>query len=160
MTGKTSVPPLHGWTRVRRAYLDLIAESDPIDPAMVGAALDLRPGFIEAEVRDLVFIGGTALISGPDDLSELRTAVERMTGPNTWPIGVIPSGLEVVAHESVRMELPLVGPALGLVMAMNGLIDDRSRAWRTWRTVVDSVGRGLETVDELTIDTLVVASAG
>ncbi len=160
MTGKTSVPPLHGWTRVRRAYLDLIDEADPVDPALVADALDLRPGFIEAEIHAVAAAGGTALISGPDDLLEIRTAVERMTGPGTWPTRVIPRGFEVVAHKSVRVELPRLGPVLSLVMAMDGLVDDRSRAWRTWRTVVDSVGRGLETVDEMTVDTLMVAPAG
>jgi hypothetical protein len=118
------------WDRARRAYRSLIAEVDPAASAIHElGAVDLRPGGAPAD------LDGPRVLSGPDDLSELRTVVESVTGWGTWPT-----------------------PALALVHAMGGLIDDRTGMWRTWKTTVELVAGALASVESLTIEAVVVES--
>ena len=96
------------------------------------------------------------MISGPDDLRELRAVVEAITGAGTWPFAASeppPTGLRLTS----TVELDRLGSVLGFVAALEGRIEDRTGAWRTWRTVVDSVAAVLPTPFGLTIDAVVVS---
>ena len=96
------------------------------------------------------------MVSGPEDLRELRTAVEAITGTGTWPFastGPIPDGLRLTS----TIELDHLRSVLHFVAALEGCIEDRTGAWRTWRTVVDSVAKALRTPFRLTIDAVVVS---
>jgi len=96
------------------------------------------------------------VVSGPDDLIELRQVVERMTGPNTWPVLAAPDGFEVLESHVCVVGIRPSARGLALVMSMNALVVDRSGAWRTWKTVVDSIGSVLPTGFELTLQAQVI----
>jgi hypothetical protein len=138
------------WDRARRAYRALIAEVDPAASAISeSGAVDLRPGGAPVPV------GGSHVLSGPDDLIELRTVVEHVTGPGTWPSSR-------ATGDVLRATLPLErpAPALALAHAMEGLIDDRTGMWRTWKTTVESVAAALAQIDSLTVEAIVVDDRG
>lgn len=141
-------PPLGEWGRARRAYRDLIADVDP------AAAVVDEPGVVDLRPRgaptDLA--GGSYVLSGPRDLIELRTVVELVTGPGTWPAPPPIDG------ELVRATLEVARPApvLMLVQAMEGLVVDRTGMWRTWKTAVELVAATLADVDSLTVEAIVV----
>ena len=140
-------PPLGEWHRARRAYGALIADVDPA-AALIDelGAVDLRPG------GDPTGIEGPVVVSGPADLAELRAVVESVTGPGTWPVPPVVTG--DVHRATVAVERP--APAVALVRAMEGLIDDRPGMWRTWKTTVELVAAALAEVDVLTVEAVVV----
>ncbi len=141
------------WHRARRSYLELVADADPVPAEMRDGIVDLRPGWDQSEFVRLVEHGSFCWAPGPHDLIELRHIVERMTGAATWPRVEFPHDTEVVEIRRSSIELPRPALALGLVMSMSDLIEDRSRAWRTWPTVVESVGKALGTQSRLTLQT-------
>jgi len=103
--------------------------------------------------------GGVAVVSGPNDLIEFRTVVERLTGPGTWPVRELPPGFVVVETRTAAIELPRPSPAMGLIVAMENLIEDRSRAWRTWKTMVESLAMGVPAGMSMSVEALVVTRA-
>ncbi len=136
----------------------IVGHDDPAGVDVDGGVVDLRPGWDIDEPGDLRVRGARAVISGPSDLIELRQVVERMTGPASWPVCGLPDGFVVIETRRVVITLPRPAPMLGLVMAMGSLVDDRSRAWRTWKTVVESVGAGLGPSFDLTVEAIMVRS--
>jgi len=145
------------WRRARLAYAELAAADDPAAREVAEGAVDLRPGW---RVNDGRYPLGSAMtvISGPCDLIELRGIVERMTGPGTWPVFTVPNGFEIVETLTSVIGLPRPASALALLMSMDGLIVDRSGAWRTWKTVVASIGSVMDADFELTFEALVLRS--
>lgn len=133
-----------------------MADADPAAADLREGIIDLRPGWDEGELDRVVEPEATFLVSGADDLIELRRVVERMTGVATWPSCDIGEGFVAVESRRTIIELPRPAAALGLVMAMSDLIEDRSRAWRTWPTVVESVGLALGSTSTLTVETQVI----
>ena len=136
-----------GWDRARRAYLALLGPDDPAAALVAAGALDLRLGYDPDDAdpaRRLV-------VSGPDDLKELREIVERAVGPGAWP------PLPPVAGVPIGTRLgPGRGPAmLALLMAMDGLVERRS-PWGGWRTVVDTVASRVAALDGVTVDLRVI----
>jgi len=148
-----------GWGRARVAYSALIADHDPFAGGLTDGTVDLRPGFTEIELEAAVDVGGLVVVSGPGDLIELNSLVERLTGPGTWPVSDLPAGFVAVETRSAEMKLDRPTPAVGLVMAMESQIEDRSRAWRTWKTVVESLAAGIPAGTKLSIEALLVARA-
>lgn len=92
------------------------------------------------------------VVSGPADLVELRAVVESITGTGTWPPP--PSGVGDVRRATVRLDRP--ARALAVVHALDGLIEDRSGMWRTWKTVVELVGARLGEIETLTVEARIV----
>ncbi len=137
-----------------------MGDDDPARVDVAGGAVDLRPGWDVDEPGDLRVEGASAVVSGPDDLTELRQVVERMTGPGSWPVCGVPDGFVVVETRRVVITLSRPGPMLRLVMSMDDLVDDRSRAWRTWKTVVESVGAALGPMFDLTVEVMLVRPTG
>lgn len=144
-----------GWDRARGAYSAMINGFDPFGDSHGVGIVDLRPGFTADELG-AVDSGGTAIVSGPSDLIELRVLVERLTGPGTWPVSELPAGFVVVETRNGEVELDRPAAALGLIMAMESRIEDRSRAWRTWKTVVESLAAGIPPSTKLTVESLLV----
>ena len=86
-------------------------------------------------------------MSGPNDLQELRRVVETALGVGTWPTaGVGPGEIRAV---TVALDRP--SAALGLLIAMEGVIDDRS-PWRTWRTAIENLAPAVASIGRLTIE--------
>ena len=138
------------WLRARRAYADLLGAADPVADLMVAGAVDLRPG-------GPIATGPLRVVtSGPDDLVELVRAVESVTGPGTWPRPGIPLGWRVAETHRARVALGRPTPALALVAAMEGLITDRTGAWRTWRTTLETVAAAVAPIGSLTVDARVL----
>jgi len=139
------------WDRARRAYLAVLGDADPAAALLATDAVDLRLGYDDADVdptRRLV-------VSGPDDLRELRTVVDAVIGPGAWPAPVADGGAPIRARLG-----PGRGPAmLGLLMAMEGLIERRS-PWGGWRTVVDTVAARVVTIEEVTVEFRVIEPRG
>jgi hypothetical protein len=131
------------WVRARGAYVALLGDEDPAAAALATGAVDLRPGHSD-EVPDSA---AATLVSGPDDLAELREIVESATGVGTWPRSSATDG------EIITVELRLERPAalLGLLLAMEGVIERRS-PWGRWRTMVDTMAARVQELDVVTID--------
>ena len=142
------------WDRARRAYRSLLGDGDPaVDAIERLGAVDLRPGG-PAPRPD----GGPArviVVSGPADLVELREIVETATGVGTWPAPALIPGEVRTAQLPVEREAPL----LGLLLAMEGLIDDRS-PWRTWRTAVDTLAARVRELESITVEALIIEPGG
>jgi len=149
------------WDRARRAYLMLLGDEDPADAYLADGALDLRLGH---ELLDpdavVVGVGGvdgaeSVLFSGPGDLVEVKEIVEAATGVGTWPTPAAGHG------ELIRVRLELSRPAavLGLLIAMEDLIERRS-PWGRWRTVVDTIASRIAELDSVSIETRVVEAGG
>jgi len=138
------------WSRVRGAYAALIADKDPWKAQLAAGAFDLRVGYGSDELNNLS--GDTVVVSGPGDLAELREIVERMTGPATWPVSTVPTDFEIIETRSATLHLVRPAIALGLVMAMEGHIEDRARAWRTWKTAVESLAGAISPEFQVTIE--------
>lgn len=139
--------PAPGWDRARRAYVGLLGADDPAASFLADGALDLRLGHDAASLdpaRRLV-------VSGPDDLVELRTIVESAIGVGSWPAPARADGEPVVAV----VGSPRPAAMLGLLMAMDGLIETRS-PWGRWRTVVDTMAARVAAIDTITVDLRVV----
>jgi len=139
------------WDRARLAYRHLLGGADPVADLLAGGdAVDLRPAGIET-------IGETAgelvVVSGPDDLLELRAIVESIAGTGTWPVPPPPSG--ETRRGSVELASP--GPALRLVAALEGLVDDRGGMWRTWKTTTELVAARAARLRRLTVEAVVVS---
>jgi hypothetical protein len=142
------------WDRARRAYRALIGENDPAaDVLGLTGAVDLRPGVRRPDSDDP--IRRVVVLAGPGDLIELREIVEAATGVGTWPSG--PS----VAGEIRRGRLEITRPSslLGLLVAMEGVIDDRS-PWRTWRSAVDIVAARVREIGALSLEAVIVRPDG
>jgi len=146
-----------GWGRARGAYAALIADHHPFAGDLPGVITDLRPGFTALELEAATDGGGFAVVPGPGDLIELRALVERLTGPGTWPVADLPSGFVVVETSTAEVELDRPAPAVGLVMAMESQIEDRSRAWRTWKTVIESLAAGIPAGTRISVEAVLVA---
>lgn len=91
---------------------------------------------------------GAVVLSGPDDLAELRDVVETVTGVGSWP-----RPPEVDGATVVRARVAIHRPAalLGLLLAMEGLIERRS-PWGRWRTTVDTLAARVATIDSIGVD--------
>ncbi len=139
-----------GWGRVRVAYSALFADHDPWAAEIERGATDLRVGYSSAELHQLT--GDAVLVSGPGDLLELREVVERMTGPATWPSSTLPSGFDIIETRALELVLERPASALGLIMAMETHIEDRARAWRTWKTTVESLAGAIPTGFRLSVE--------
>ncbi|RMH86154.1 MAG: hypothetical protein D6683_01005 [Actinomyces sp.] len=111
-------------------YVHLVPVSGP-------GVVDLRP----AGARELAGIGAdTAIVSGPDDLAELRACVEQVCGPGSWPVPATdpPAGWYRLDTRRALVELEpgRLGP---VVAALGELVGDRLAQWRTWPTAVEAV---------------------
>ena len=146
--------PSPEWERARLAYQELVRGVDPAATAIKRLdAVDLRPGGpgparSGRRARAIV-------VSGPADLVELREIVEAATGVGTWPTTVGAPG-EV---RTARLDLHRSAPLLSLLLAMDGLIDDRS-PWRTWRTTVDTLAGRVRKLRSITIEALIIRPVG
>lgn len=136
-------------TAIRRAYQDLIRPGDPAATWRVDSE-DLRPESGPGP------IGRRVIVSGPKDLMELRTVMEGITGRDTWPFTTAES-VEGRTRLVSTVELDHHSAVLRFVAALAGRVEDRTRAWRTWRTVVESVGAILPTPFHLTVDAVLVS---
>jgi hypothetical protein len=141
--------PSGAWDRARRAYVALLADRDPASSLLAAGAADCRLGFA-GTIPD----APTVLVSGPDDLRELREIVESALGVGTWPARACPDGAAITA----RVEIDRPAAVLGLLIAMEGLIEARS-PWGRWRSVVDTMAARLARLETLTIDVRVIESA-
>ncbi len=92
-----------------------------------------------------------AVVSGPADLAELADIVEAAMGVGTWPRHPSPAGAAITARLTVARPAPL----LGLLLAMEGLIERRS-PWGQWRTMVDTMALRVAEIDSITLDLRVV----
>ncbi len=141
------------WDRARRAYLAVLGDADPAASLLAADVVDLRLGFgapLDAETA-----APRALVSGPDDLAELRDIVESALGVGTWPRPVPVDG------EPVRARVEVAQPAalLALLMTMEDLIERRS-PWGKWRTAVDTMAGRVGGIRALTIDLRIVDLGG
>jgi len=144
-----------GWASVQRAYVQLIGSADPVGPLVAEfGAVDLRPRISLGGLASIDIPTGPVVVSGVDDLIELRTVVERVTGPGSW---FAHGGVEV-GGTSRRGRLDLARPAqaMGLVIALEGLIHDNGGAWRTWKTAVEAIAAGVAELDSLTLEAVVL----
>lgn len=152
--------------RVRAALELVLGEMDPARDLLVtpAAGLTAAAADLTGPAADLRLLGSETtaaawppiiVVSGLDDLAELRTVVERSTGVGTWPKPPSPEALSAAGYRAtgwVDDSVPVGRPAAmaGLLLAMKGLIEDRS-PWRTWRTAVDTLAPALRAVDRLTV---------
>ncbi len=98
---------------------------------------------------------GPVVVAGPNDLIELRVALERVTGPGSWPFTTAGSGPPgTVLTAAVVLERP--APVVALVAAMEHLIRDHSGAWRTWKTAREAIASGLADVHRLSLEAVVL----
>lgn len=131
------------------AYRALVGENDPARPYL-GRARDLRPSGRSRDGTEPI------VVSGPDDLRELREAMEAITGAGTWPFdNRLPAEYDTRLTRTIV--LPSQASLLGFVDALQGVVVDRAAAWRTWRTVVESVAAALGPPINLTVDAVVVS---
>jgi hypothetical protein len=141
-------PSTPEWDRARRAYQRLIDGHDPaaflVDP---DEAHDLRPS-----VTVPALAAEATLVAGPRDLQELRAVVQRSLGVGTWPAASLIPGAELVSTE-ILIERPTA--LLGLLLAMEGLIEDRS-PWRTWRSFVDTLAAAVADIESVTVETQIL----
>lgn len=145
---------------MRDAYRRLLGDADPARAHLEGA-VDLRPSGTQDSASDRGAvpraIPAKILISGPDDLQELRAVLEDITGSCTWPFA--PGDPD--APGTLRLTDTVVAESraavLTFVAALGDQMDDRAGAWRTWRTVVESVDAALSPDLRLTFDALVVS---
>lgn len=114
-------------------------------------ATDLRPA---ATIEEVTAARGPVIVSGPDDLIELRLVVERVTGPGSWFTG---SGSEVDGTmRRGRLDLARPAQVMGLVVALEGIVPDNGGAWRTWKTAVEAIAAGVDELESITLEALVV----
>ena len=141
-----------GWGRARRAFSALVADSDPFRGDLPGGVVDLRPGFTEVELDHATSDGAFVVVSAPSDLFELRELVERLTGPGTWPVSELPPGYTAIETRTSELLVERPTPVVSLVNAMEPRIEDRSRAWRTWKTLIDSLAAGIPAGMKISIE--------
>ena len=143
------------WARVHRAYVQLIGTADPVGPLVAEfGAVDLRPRTSLREVASIDIPTGPVVVSGANDLIELRTVVERVTGPGSW-FAHGEAALEGTPRRG-RLDLARPAQAMGLVLALEGFIHDNGGAWRTWRTAVEAIAAGVAELDSLTLEAVVL----
>jgi len=141
------------WDRARRAYLAVLGDADPAAALLAADMIDLRLGFSGA--LDAETAAHRALVSGPDDLAELRDVVESALGIGTWPRALPIDGERIGG----RIEIGRPAALLGLLLTMEGLIERRS-PWGKWRTAVDTMAGRVGGIRELTIDLRIVDLGG
>ena len=95
------------------------------------------------------------LLAGPDDLIELRRVVERALGVETWPGHRADGRIDPATTWTATIPLRHPGPALALLLSMEGLIEDRS-PWRRWRTAVETIAPEVTALDTLTVQAALV----
>ena len=128
----------------------LLGADDPATRLIADGALDLRLGHDPSEI-DSVDPARRLVVSGADDLVELRAVVESAIGVGSWPAPPPADGQPVVAV----VESPRPAAMLGLLIAMDGLIETRS-PWGRWRTVVDTLAARVRAIDTITVDLRVI----
>ncbi len=144
-------PDTAQWERLQRAYRALISDDDPAGPLIAElGAHDCRPG---STVGDGVG-AGPVVLSGRGDLQELREAVERVTGPGSWPLAGVGSTAGTALSGRVVLERP--APAVALVTAMEPLIRDHGGAWRTWKTMLEAVAAAVGAIELISIEAVVL----
>lgn len=129
---------------IRQAYLDL---AGPLPQSFIAGAVDLRPGVpMDRKAQTAV------IVCGADDLVELRGAVERVTGPMTWPLRSARESTRIDADTFTR-RLSINRPAqlMALVVALGDELRDNSAAWRTRKTMLETLGTSLNAVDVVTV---------
>ena len=135
--------------------MQLIGVADPVGSLIAEfAATDLRPCASLLEVSPDQLPAGPVVLSGPNDLVELRAVVERVTGPGSW---FVHRGTEVAG--TVRrgsLDVARLAQIMGLVTALEGLISDNGGAWRTWKTTVETIAAGVGDLERLTLESVVV----
>lgn len=138
------------WDRARRAYRALLSDCDPAATVVERLdALDLRPGGDASAPDDGP--PRAVVVSGPADLRELREIIETATGIGTWPTP--PGGEGEIRTAQIEIQRP--APLLALLLAMDGLIEDRS-PWRTWRTAVDTVAGRVGGLRVVTVEARII----
>jgi hypothetical protein len=125
----------------------LLGDDDPAAVLLAAGAIDLRLGYDEGAFEP----GRRTLMSASDDLHELREIVESATGVGTWPTPVPTPGRPIRA----RIDLAAPAPALGLLLAMDDLIERRS-PWGRWRTMVDTMAARVAELDAVTVSLVVM----
>lgn len=125
--------------------------ADPAAAVVAAGALDLRPGHLAAEWDPARVV----VCSGDDDLRELRAIVEGAVGIGCWPTS--PVAADVGAGEELRGRVAIERPAalLGLLVAMDGLIERRS-PWGRWRTMVDTMAARVTALDSLELHVRII----
>jgi nitroreductase len=137
---------------IREAYLAVLGGGDPAAPFLTGA-VDLRPQ------TEPIPVSGVVVTSGPEDLRELRQALEQVTGTGTWPFETRdPAATDLRLRGT--LSLSSKAPLLELVSALEDEVVDRTGAWRTWPTVVASVASLLGPPLTLTVDAVVSGELG
>jgi hypothetical protein len=129
---------------IRRAYIDLVGD---LPATFCRDAVDVRPQTTPDEFSDAPAL----ILAGAGDLVELRTVVERVTGPMTWPFRSDPDPTRSLVDEHTSQVL-IERPAqlMMFVMAMDGLLPDRSAAWRTRKTLREALGVALNGLNSVT----------
>jgi hypothetical protein len=133
--------------------MELIGDRDPVADLLRLGAVDLRPGGVATAHEGAG--ERTIVVSGPHDLVELREIVEAAIGVGTWPVASRDPG-EI---RTVHLDIDGPGPLSGLLLAMEGLIDDRS-PWRRWRSAVDTIAARIATLRSITIEALIIEPDG
>ncbi|NCG24162.1 MAG: hypothetical protein GWP47_08550 [Actinobacteria bacterium] len=129
---------------IRRAYVKLVGD---LPTGFCRDAVDLRPQTTPNETSDAPAL----ILAGDGDLVELRTVVERVTGPMTWPFQGEPDpsrSLVDMHTEQVLIERP--AQLMGFVVAIDELLPDRSVAWRTRKTLHEAIGVALNGINSVT----------
>lgn len=134
----------------------MIAGHDPAADAVAAeSAVDLRP-----RPDAPLDAAGLVVVSGPGDLAELRTIAEQSLGVGTWPSAVDVGGeVGPATLRSTHLSVERPAAVLGLLIAMEGMIEDRS-PWRTWRTAVEMLAPAIADLDTLTIEARIIGTDG
>ena len=129
---------------IRRAYVNLVGD---LPVTFRRDALDLRPQTTTDDTSDAAAL----ILAGIGDLVELRTVVERVTGPMTWPFHGDPDPTRSLV-EVHTYQVPVERPAqlMMFVVAIDELLPDRSAAWRTRKTLREALGIALSGVNSIT----------
>ncbi|GJM38825.1 MAG: hypothetical protein DHS20C19_21920 [Acidimicrobiales bacterium] len=138
------------WDRARRAYRAVLADADPAADLLAAGALDLRPGHTAQEWDPARLV----VCSGSDDLRELRAIVADATGIGTWPSSPAADATEGDEIRA-RVDIERSSSLLGLLIAMDGLIERRS-PWGRWRSMVDTMAARVTALDSVEIHLRVV----
>jgi len=131
---------------VRRAYVTLVGD---LPAAFVGGAVDIRPMAMATAGQETARF---VILSGEDDLVELRAAVERVTGPMTWPLrSAVDSRWRLVETHTGYVRIDRPAQLMSLVVALGDRLGDNSGAWRTRKTMYESVALALSVVESVTV---------
>ncbi len=139
------------WDRVRWAYRELLGDADPAGPLVAEfGAVDLRPG--PPRIPDPCH--GPVVISGPDDLHELRDAVERVTGAATWPLRTSIDLDGTLCRSRIAVARPAA--PMAFVACLESMLVDRAQAWRTFKTAREVIASAVANLSYITTQALII----